>query len=75
MAERPTSAAIRALRDSGTGAGGLHECKAQLLKEWRLARLAEIRLDAGELYTVESCHRVILDLVEFLQQVENDHGE
>jgi hypothetical protein len=68
---RPTADDIRALRDSGDG-GGLQECKASLLREWRRARLDELRSDAGELYTVAACNDVIRDLIDFMQQVERD---
>jgi hypothetical protein len=72
MADRPTAADVKALREvSGEGMQG---CKALLLKEWRRARLRELRMQAGELYTVEGCHAVILELIEFLQEVENDNG-
>lgn len=37
----------------------------------RRKQLERIRLNAGELYTVEGCHRVIVELLDFLLEADN----
>jgi hypothetical protein len=61
---KPTAEDVRAYRD-------LHECgletaKAALLKEWRKKGLYLMRMRASELYTIEACRDVIVELLEFL---------
>lgn len=63
---KPSADAVRAYRDEHEC--GIHEAKAAVMKEWRKRELEQIRLRAGELYTVEACGDVIRDLIELLQE-------
>lgn len=69
-AQRPTAAEIKARREE-TGEG-LHQCRATMLHEYRLVRLKEIRQQSGELYTVDACRDVIVELLDLILEVENE---
>jgi hypothetical protein len=64
---RPTIAEFRAYRDAQECS--MQEAVATLCAKWRLKRLADIRLNAGELYTIEQCRDVIVDLLELIQEL------
>lgn len=66
LAPKPDNAAVRAYRD--TYQCSLFEAKTALKKEWRAEQLQMLRLQSGELYTVEQCRDVIRDLIDLLSE-------
>jgi hypothetical protein len=64
--EKPTAEHVRDYRYKNEC--GLQEAGAALMKSWRQERLAYIRRNADELYTVEQCRDVIVDLLDLLME-------
>lgn len=61
---RPTADDVKTYRDK-------HECviyqaRVAVWKDWRELELRRLRLKSGELYTVEACRDVIVELLDFL---------
>jgi hypothetical protein len=65
MAARPTPEEIRKHRDAH--GCGLQESKAQLLSDWRLARLKEI--NTHEIYSLEAMADKFQALVEIVEEI------
>lgn len=73
MIPKPTAAEIKNYR--GGRQCGMFEARRVLFKEWREKELYRIRMQAGELYTVEACQTVIVQLLDFLTELEKDNAE
>jgi hypothetical protein len=72
VADRPTRADVLAYREEHEC--GLQESKAVLFRQYRSARLREIRNRASELYTVEACNDVIRELLDLLVEMDEHDG-
>ena len=70
LPERPNAEAIKAYRAAHEC--GMQEAKAELNHRWRVASLRQIRVAAGELYTVEACRDVIVDMLDLFAMLESD---
>ena len=70
LPSKPTAEQIRERRVANECS--IFEAKADALQDWRRQCLRQLRSQAGELYTVEACRDVIVDLLDLINAVEHE---